>query len=118
MSLKVLQELQSYTVALPDSVLFQAIGSASVNINLLPQLPPAPVGASSVEQSIAARDPVAMALYAAVIHACVELYLSERIGFCIDTFQCTEAAAACFPRGRDGNCLCTFEEFAGVHALA
>ncbi|KAE8717181.1 CAAX amino terminal protease family protein isoform 2 [Hibiscus syriacus] len=40
------------------------------NLNLLPLMPSTPVTLSSVEQSILARDPVAMALYAIVVSIC------------------------------------------------
>ncbi|KAJ6426522.1 hypothetical protein OIU84_022173 [Salix udensis] len=44
------------------------------NLSLLPILPSAPVTLSSVEQSIAARDPVAMALYAIVVSVCAPVW--------------------------------------------
>uniref|UniRef100_A0A2P2KDU6 CAAX prenyl protease 2/Lysostaphin resistance protein A-like domain-containing protein n=2 Tax=Rhizophora mucronata TaxID=61149 RepID=A0A2P2KDU6_RHIMU len=44
------------------------------NLSLLPLLPSTPVTLSSVEQSIAARDPVAMALYAIVVSVCAPLW--------------------------------------------
>ncbi|XP_015896535.2 uncharacterized protein LOC107430233 [Ziziphus jujuba] len=44
------------------------------NLNLLPLLPSTPVTISSVEQSILARDPVAMALYAAVVSICAPVW--------------------------------------------
>ncbi|CAN1189610.1 Putative membrane peptidase YdiL [Linum perenne] len=44
------------------------------NLSLLPILPSAPATLSSVEQSIAARDPVAMALYAVVVSVCAPLW--------------------------------------------
>ncbi|KAJ6415116.1 CAAX AMINO TERMINAL PROTEASE [Salix viminalis] len=44
------------------------------NLSLLPILPPAPVTLSSVEQSIAARDPVAMILYAIVVSVCAPVW--------------------------------------------
>ncbi|KAL9349911.1 hypothetical protein Peur_057166 [Populus x canadensis] len=44
------------------------------NLNLLPILPSTPVTLSSVEQSIAARDPVAMVLYAIVVSVCAPLW--------------------------------------------
>ncbi|XP_068660132.1 uncharacterized protein [Aristolochia californica] len=44
------------------------------NINLLPTLPTSQVGASSVEQSIVARDPVAMILYAVVVSVCAPVW--------------------------------------------
>ncbi|KAL8248046.1 hypothetical protein R6Q59_009262 [Mikania micrantha] len=47
---------------------------SQVNLNLLPMLPPAPVAASNVEQSIVARDPVAMALYATVVSVCAPIW--------------------------------------------
>lgn len=47
---------------------------SQVNLNLLPLLPSAPVAISNVEQSIAARDPVAMALYAVVVSICAPIW--------------------------------------------
>ncbi|GMY30440.1 putative membrane peptidase ydil [Fagus crenata] len=44
------------------------------NLNLLPLLPSTPVTLSSVEQSIFARDPVAMALYAIVVSICAPVW--------------------------------------------
>ncbi|CAN1178226.1 hypothetical protein LINPERHAP2_LOCUS33557 [Linum perenne] len=44
------------------------------NLSLLPILPATPVTLSSVEQSIAARDPVAMALYAIVVSVCAPVW--------------------------------------------
>ncbi|KAH9719340.1 CAAX amino terminal protease family protein [Citrus sinensis] len=44
------------------------------NLNLLPLMPSAPVTISSVEQSIMARDPVAMALYAIVVSVCAPVW--------------------------------------------
>ncbi|PIM98509.1 hypothetical protein CDL12_29013 [Handroanthus impetiginosus] len=44
------------------------------NLDLLPVLPSTPVTLSSVEQSIMARDPVAMALYALVLVVCAPLW--------------------------------------------
>ncbi|OEL35771.1 hypothetical protein BAE44_0003209 [Dichanthelium oligosanthes] len=45
-----------------------------INISLVP-MPPGPVvGVSSVEQSIVARDPVAMALYAVVVTVCAPIW--------------------------------------------
>ncbi|XP_022881308.1 uncharacterized protein LOC111398575 [Olea europaea var. sylvestris] len=44
------------------------------NLNLLPVLPSTPVTLSSVEQSIVARDPIAMALYALVLVVCAPLW--------------------------------------------
>ncbi|KAF5734052.1 CAAX amino terminal protease family protein isoform 1 [Tripterygium wilfordii] len=44
------------------------------NLNLLPRLPSAPITQSSVEQSIMARDPVAMALYAIVVSVCAPVW--------------------------------------------
>ncbi|XP_072998992.1 uncharacterized protein [Typha latifolia] len=45
-----------------------------VNVNMVPVLPTPPVGVSSVEQSIVARDPVAMALYAVVVSVCAPVW--------------------------------------------
>ncbi|KAJ9173674.1 hypothetical protein P3X46_016787 [Hevea brasiliensis] len=44
------------------------------NLSLLPILPSTPVTMSSVEQSIAARDPVAMVLYAIVVSVCAPVW--------------------------------------------
>ncbi|KAL5814262.1 hypothetical protein ACOSQ4_024903 [Xanthoceras sorbifolium] len=44
------------------------------NLNLLPLMPSVPVTISSVEQSIMARDPVAMALYAVVVSVCAPVW--------------------------------------------
>lgn len=44
------------------------------NLNLLPLLPSTPVTISSVEQSIAARDPIAMMLYALVVSVCAPVW--------------------------------------------
>ncbi|KAJ8764823.1 hypothetical protein K2173_010288 [Erythroxylum novogranatense] len=44
------------------------------NLSLLPILPSTPVSLSSVEQSIAARDPVAMSLYAIVVSVCAPIW--------------------------------------------
>ncbi|XXG85271.1 hypothetical protein AAC387_Pa11g0379 [Persea americana] len=47
---------------------------SQVNIDLLPLVTAPSVGASSVEQSIMARDPVAMALYAVVVSVCAPVW--------------------------------------------
>lgn len=47
---------------------------SQVNLNLLPIFPSTPVAVSSVEQSIVARDPVAMALYAIVVSVCAPVW--------------------------------------------
>ncbi|XP_028773195.1 uncharacterized protein LOC114730315 [Neltuma alba] len=47
---------------------------SQVNLNLLPILPSTPVTISSVEQSIVARDPVSMALYAVVVSVCAPIW--------------------------------------------
>ncbi|XWS48864.1 hypothetical protein CRYUN_Cryun13aG0113100 [Craigia yunnanensis] len=44
------------------------------NLSLLPLMPSTPVTLSSVEQSIFARDPVAMALYAIVVSICAPVW--------------------------------------------
>ncbi|XP_028774861.1 uncharacterized protein LOC114731771 [Neltuma alba] len=44
------------------------------NLDLLPLLPSTPVTLSSVEQSIMARDPVAMGLYAIVVSICAPVW--------------------------------------------
>ncbi|XP_011022595.1 PREDICTED: uncharacterized protein LOC105124322 isoform X2 [Populus euphratica] len=44
------------------------------NLSLLPILPSTPVTLSSVEQSIAARDPMAMVLYAIVVSVCAPVW--------------------------------------------
>lgn len=45
-----------------------------INISLVPASPGPVVGVSSVEQSIVARDPVAMALYAVVVTVCAPIW--------------------------------------------
>ncbi|KAM7256593.1 hypothetical protein ACFE04_012334 [Oxalis oulophora] len=45
-----------------------------VNLNMFPIMPSGPVTLSSVEQSIMARDPVAMGLYAIVVAGCAPLW--------------------------------------------
>lgn len=47
---------------------------SQVNLNLVPLLPSAPVSVSNVEQSIVARDPMAMALYAVVVTVCAPIW--------------------------------------------
>ncbi|KAK9143890.1 hypothetical protein Syun_013290 [Stephania yunnanensis] len=47
---------------------------SQVNLNLVPHLPSAPITVSSVEQSIVARDPVAMVLYAIVVSVCAPVW--------------------------------------------
>lgn len=47
---------------------------SQMNLNLWPVLQYAPVTVSSVEQSIVARDPVAMALYAVVVSVCAPIW--------------------------------------------
>ncbi|CAI9295639.1 unnamed protein product [Lactuca saligna] len=47
---------------------------SQVNLNLLPLAPPTPVAISNVEQSIVARDPMAMALYAIVVSVCAPIW--------------------------------------------
>ncbi|KAL6556427.1 hypothetical protein OROGR_005715 [Orobanche gracilis] len=47
---------------------------SQLNLDILPVLPSTPVTLSSVEQSIMARDPVAMALYAMVLVVCAPLW--------------------------------------------
>ncbi|KAI5400309.1 uncharacterized protein LOC127091840 [Lathyrus oleraceus] len=47
---------------------------SQMNLNLLPVLQYAPVTVSSVEQSIVARDPVAMVLYAVVVSVCAPIW--------------------------------------------
>lgn len=47
---------------------------SQVNLNLLPILPSTPVTVSNVEQSIVARDPVAMVLYAIVVSVCAPVW--------------------------------------------
>ncbi|KAG6684904.1 hypothetical protein I3842_12G086400 [Carya illinoinensis] len=47
---------------------------SQLNLNLLPLLPSTPVTLSSVEQSILARDPVAMGLYAVVVSICAPVW--------------------------------------------
>ncbi|CAK9185090.1 unnamed protein product [Ilex paraguariensis] len=56
-------------------LLFPLVNRLSqVNLNLLPILPSTPVTVSNVEQSIVARDPVAMALYAIVVSVCAPVW--------------------------------------------
>ncbi|XP_051151275.1 uncharacterized protein LOC127265504 [Andrographis paniculata] len=47
---------------------------SQINLDLLPVLPSTPVTHSSLEQSIISRDPVTMALYAAVLVVCAPLW--------------------------------------------
>ncbi|KAI4302933.1 hypothetical protein MLD38_038621 [Melastoma candidum] len=47
---------------------------SQINLDILPILPSTPVTMSSVEQSILARDPMAMALYAAVVTVCAPVW--------------------------------------------
>nr|DAD19089.1 TPA_asm: hypothetical protein HUJ06_020552 [Nelumbo nucifera] len=47
---------------------------SQINLDLFPLLPSTPVAVSSVEQSIIARDPVAMALYAVVVSVCAPVW--------------------------------------------
>ncbi|KAF6154539.1 hypothetical protein GIB67_027812 [Kingdonia uniflora] len=47
---------------------------SQINLNLIPHLPSTHVTVSSVEQSIVARDPVAMALYAIVVSVCAPVW--------------------------------------------
>ncbi|PKU74007.1 hypothetical protein MA16_Dca011863 [Dendrobium catenatum] len=47
---------------------------SQININLVPVLTSPAVGISNVEQSIMARDPVAMALYAVVVSICAPVW--------------------------------------------
>ncbi|GMY07351.1 CAAX amino terminal protease family [Fagus crenata] len=47
---------------------------SQINLNLLPILPSTPVTVSNVQQSIVARDPVAMALYAVVVSVCAPIW--------------------------------------------
>lgn len=44
------------------------------NLHLLPLMPATPIARSSVEQSILARDPVAMVLYATVVSVCAPVW--------------------------------------------
>lgn len=44
------------------------------NLHLLPLMPATPIARSTVEQSILARDPVAMALYATVVSICAPVW--------------------------------------------
>ncbi|KAL3521587.1 hypothetical protein ACH5RR_019736 [Cinchona calisaya] len=56
-------------------LMFPLINQLSqVNLNLLPLLPSSPVTVPNVEQSIVARDPVAMALYAVVVAICAPIW--------------------------------------------
>ncbi|XP_027103657.1 uncharacterized protein [Coffea arabica] len=47
---------------------------SQVNLNLFPLLPSSPVTVSNVEQSIVARDPIAMTLYAIVVAVCAPIW--------------------------------------------
>lgn len=47
---------------------------SQVNLSLLPMLPSTPVTVSNVEQSIFARDPVAMVLYFTVVSVCAPIW--------------------------------------------
>lgn len=47
---------------------------SQVNLNLLPMPPPTPVTISNAEQSIVARDPMAMVLYAIVVSVCAPIW--------------------------------------------
>ncbi|KAI4370263.1 hypothetical protein MLD38_018630 [Melastoma candidum] len=47
---------------------------SQINLDLLPIQPSTPVALSSMEQSILARDPVAMALYAIVVTICAPVW--------------------------------------------
>lgn len=56
-------------------LLFPVVNLLSqINISMVPALPAPPVGVSSVEQSILARDPVAMAIYAVVVSVCAPVW--------------------------------------------
>ncbi|XP_030530237.1 uncharacterized protein LOC115740783 [Rhodamnia argentea] len=56
-------------------LLFPLVNRLSqINLDLLPILPSTPVTLSSVEQSILARDPIAMALYALVVTVCAPVW--------------------------------------------
>ncbi|KAJ0922569.1 putative CAAX prenyl protease 2 [Helianthus annuus] len=47
---------------------------SQVNLNLVPMPPPTPITVSNVEQSIVARDPMAMLLYAIVVSVCAPIW--------------------------------------------
>lgn len=47
---------------------------SQVNLNLFPLLPSSPVTVSNAEQSIVARDPIAMTLYAIVVAVCAPMW--------------------------------------------
>lgn len=47
---------------------------SQINISIVPALPAPSIGVSSVEQSIVARDPVAMALYVVVVSVCAPVW--------------------------------------------
>ncbi|CAA6665930.1 unnamed protein product [Spirodela intermedia] len=56
-------------------VMFPLVNLLSqLNMDLVPMVSSSPVGVSSVEQSILARDPVAMALYAVVVSVCAPVW--------------------------------------------
>lgn len=56
-------------------VMFPLVNLLSqLNMDLVPMVSSSPAGVSSVEQSILARDPVAMALYAVVVSVCAPVW--------------------------------------------
>ncbi|KAL2235148.1 UNVERIFIED_CONTAM: hypothetical protein Sindi_1247000 [Sesamum indicum] len=79
------------------------------NLNLLPVLQSTPFTLSSVEQSIMARDPIAMALYALVLVVCAPLW--EEIVFREDVT--TDSSWGC-----DGGIVCKVKEPIAIDAPA
>lgn len=70
-----LKSKQQYLDVTLGCLMFPIIHRLSqFNLDLLPLLPSTPVVMSHVEQSIVARDPVAMALYAVVVTVCAPLW--------------------------------------------
>ncbi|CAL5360142.1 unnamed protein product [Camellia sinensis] len=94
------------------------------NLDLLPLLPSTPVTLSNVEQSIVARDPIAMALYALVVSVCAPVW--EEIvfrGFLLPSLTkympvwCSDSTSYFSWRG-DGCNFCTLKEPIAIYALA
>ncbi|KAL0371874.1 UNVERIFIED_CONTAM: hypothetical protein Scaly_0869000 [Sesamum calycinum] len=79
------------------------------NLNLLPVLQSTPFTLSSVEQSIMARDPIAMGLYALVLVVCAPLW--EEIVF-------REDVTTDFSWGCDGRIVCKVKEPIAIDAPA
>lgn len=111
---------------------------SQVNLNLLSMVPPAPV--SSVEQSIVARDPVAMALYAVVVSACAPIWeevvfrgfllpsltrympvwcsvLVSSLAFALAHFNMQRMLPLVFLWDRNGYCFCPVKKFTAIYAV-